>query len=1019
MSYFIRLISYVCLALLLLVVSSPKAFAQITATANLNGIVKDTSGAVVPGAKVTITSTQTGATRTAISDAIGSYSFVLLPPDTYALQIVESGFKTATVNGLNLYVGQTITQNVVLSPGAVQQTVEVNSTALLLQPTSTDVGTVVTPTTVESLPLNGRDFGELATVMAPGAESVPPYDPTKERYATFAVNGSSGRNVVAEVNGVEDKDNSVGGMDMQLPLSAVEEFSISTDRFSASNGRSEGGVINVITKSGSDKLHGGLYTFYTNTSLNANNYFSEQSNQPTPEFDRQQFGGDVGGPIRKGKDFFFGSLERTREQTELPVPSSDYQELVDAEPLGAVPVTTIPTPFYEWRYNGRLDHHFIVDGVGNTGSLVYTAQTNNDLNDQSSGLNDETASNFTTNKLILSSFNLASVLSSHVVNSFTAGYQTWENLIGNSLPFTPYVVNFPSGAFFGTNEAVPQGLTETKWQFKDEVSVVDGHHTFQMGVNYIWEPYMGGFFETGPVPDYTFLADAQTILSEPSVYPQGFATPGLVGTFSESSPGNSYYTTDGGQKSFGAFIQDDWEESPKLTFDLGIRWDKDFNFYEQTNMAASRTYLELQAINSPYGGIPSNDSRGWEPRVGFSYKVDSKGKSVIRGGFGLYFGDTFQNIPLFMAQESNATIFYTAYSLTSTGPSDTTAPDMPGTNIPLSQWQFGVSPFPPAAPLTSELSAGATGQTMDPKYRNPYSEQWNIGYAYQPNPISVIEVNFIHELGLHEGGEYNINPTINGVRPLATAFANAGIPVLGAIQDNVSAFRSSYNGLNVSYRRSMSNHFTVTANYVLSRASAYDGNAAAFGNEPIDPLNPFQAWDYGPSTSNETHKGSVSGTINLPAGINLAPIAVMSSALPYNCTQGIDVLGYGSGTGKGNCIVLNADPGDLTATKSYTTTQLLSCMALGACHMLGYNALSGDPYFDLDMRVGKAIRWHDHYNLNLFFQGFDLTNKANFGGQYQGALTSSVFQQPDAFIGKTGVVLPKSFRAEFGFQLTF
>jgi len=198
MSYFIRSMSYVCLALLLLVVRSPKAFAQVTATANLNGIVKDTSDAVVSGAKVTITSTQTGATRTAISDAIGSFSFVLLPPGTYRLQIVESGFKTATVNGINLYVGQTITQNVVLSPGAVQQTVEVNSAVVLLEPTSTDVGTVVTPTTVESLPLNGRDFGELATVMAPGAESVPPYDPTKERYATFAVNGSSGRNVMAE-----------------------------------------------------------------------------------------------------------------------------------------------------------------------------------------------------------------------------------------------------------------------------------------------------------------------------------------------------------------------------------------------------------------------------------------------------------------------------------------------------------------------------------------------------------------------------------------------------------------------------------------------------------------------------------------------------------------------------------------------------------------------------------------------------------------------------------------------------
>jgi hypothetical protein len=1017
MSNFIRFCKdWMCLAVLLLGVGSPTAFAQVTAAANLNGTVKDPSGAVVPSAKVEVTNTQTGATRTVISDSNGSYSFVLLQPGTYGLRVMESGFSAAAINGITLYVGQTVTENVTLTPGAVEQTVNVTSAAPVLQLTSTEVGTVITPTTVQTLPLNGRDFGQLATVMAPGAIMVPPYDPTKERYATFGVNGSSGRNVMAEVNGIEDKDNSVGGMDMQIPLSAVLEFSIATDRYSASNGRSEGGVINVITKSGTNQFHGDGYLFATATALNADDYFSKQSQAPTPEFNRQQFGADIGGPFLKDRAFFYGTFERYRELTELPVPGAIYQELVDAEPLGAVPTTVINTPFFENRYNGRLDYRI---NAHNTASLVYTGQGNNDLNDQSSGENDATGDNLQKNQLILSSFNVASVLSPNVVNSFTAGFQYWNNLIANTGPITPYHVAFPSGAFLGTNANVPQGLVERKWQARDEVSIVKGNNTFQAGVNYIWLPTMGGFFESNPAPSYTFLADAQTILADPTDYPEGFSTPGLVGTFVESSLGNSYYTTLNGQKSFGGFFQDDWNKTPRLSLNLGIRWDMDFNFYQQTNIRTSRTHLELQAINSPYAGIPANDSRGFQPRVGFAYRLDSKGRSVIRGGFGLYFGDTFQNIPIFMAQESNATIFYTAYDLVSTGPGDTTAPDMPGSTIPLSQWRFGVDAFPAAAPISTQLANGATGQIMDPRYRNPYSEQWNLGYAFQLNSNSVIEVSFVHELGLHESGEFNINPLINGVRPLAAAFAAAGVPVLGAIQDNVAAFRSNYNALIVSYRRSMTKHFSLTANYVLSHAMAYDGNAAAFGNEPIDPLRPFQAWDYGPTSDSEPNNASVSGVLKLPWGINVAPIMIASSALPFNCTQGIDVLGYGSGTQQGNCITLNSSPNNLTATKSYTTTQLLSCMASGGCQMRGFNSLRGDPYFDLDTRVGKVINWHQHYNLNIFFQGFDLTNRANFGGDYQGNMRSSSFEDPIGYIGKTGVVIPKSFRAEFGTQFTF
>ncbi|MDE3136035.1 MAG: TonB-dependent receptor, partial [Acidobacteriota bacterium] len=836
---------FACTSLILLfgMFIPTNAFAQVTATASLTGTILDNSGAVVPGARITVTNKSTGDTRTTTSGSNGLYRFDLLPVGTYTLQTKKEGFSTYSIGNIVLYVGQTTSQNATLSPGAVSQTITVTSAAPLIETTKSDVGMTITPSEVQSMPLNGRDFASLAE-LAPGARAVDPYDPTKRRYSTFAINGSSGRNVMVEVNGIDDKDNTIGGPVMQLPLSAVQEFSIATDRFSAANGRSEGGAVNVITKSGSNTLHGGLYLFDTETSLNANDYFSKQGNQPTPQFSRQQFGGDIGGPIRRDKDFFFFALERTRENTSIPESPTAFQELSLAKSIGADPATAIPTPFFEWRYNARLDHRF---NANNTASLVYNSQKNNGLNDQSGNQNDLTAGNFTTNRLILASFNLNSVLSSHVVNSFTAGYQYWNNLIDTS-KYSPYTVSFPSGAYFGTNINVPQESIQKKWQFKDDVSIIHGSHTIRTGVDFLWEPVLGGFFKYNAVPNVVFLQDATTIMSDPSTYPDGFATPGLVGEIFATTNGDPYFDLPGGDKQFGTYIQDDWQASHSLTLNLGLRWDRDFNLIGGSAQNINRTYLELRAIGSPYANrLPTDDNHGWGPRIGFAWNVRGDSKNIIRGGYGLYFGQTFLNIPLFMIQQSNPTLFGTAFDIYSTGPNDTTAPIVPGTGIPLNQWQFGVSPFPTIPPPASTLTNGATGRIMSPTYRNPYSEQWNIGYAYQPTQGSVIEVDYVHELGVHEGDRLNINPRLSslaGARPLTAAFEAAQIPALGAIVDDESAGRSRYDALNVSYRRQMSRHFSINTNYVLSRAMAYDGSSAAFANYPINPLDQWSPTDF-------------------------------------------------------------------------------------------------------------------------------------------------------------------------------
>src|SRR5205807_1034239 len=356
-----------------------------------------------------------------------------------------------------------------------------------------------------------------------------------------------------------------------------------------------------------------------------------------------------------------------------------------------------------------------------------------------------------------------------------------------------------------------------------------GKHTYRTGFDYLWEPKLGGFFEFNP----TLEIDFNTLPSGINALPAKFATPSVVGGMSATA-GNPYFNLPGGAKMFGLYFQDDWKFRRNLTLNLGLRWDKDFNLIGTKAQAKSRTYLELKAINHPLAAsLPHDDNKDFSPRVGFAWDLSGNGKHILRGGYGLYFGQTFLNIPLFMIQQQNPTIFVSVFSL---GPGDL----VPGTSILLQNWRFGVDPSPALPPPPTQLPAGSTGRIMDPTYRNPYTQQWNIGYAHQLNSYSVLEFDFVHVLALHESKTLNVNPTRNFIldasgneitsRPLSAAFAAAGVPVLGRIDDEASVGRSRYDGMNISYRRRLHNRISVNATYTLSRALAYNGNAAAFRN---------------------------------------------------------------------------------------------------------------------------------------------------------------------------------------------
>src|SRR6266699_3053888 len=579
-----RLAYVLFVGVLLLSVGSGSAFAQATASAAVQGTITDQSDAAIKGTKVAITSKEQGWTRSTDTSDTGFYRFELLPAGIYSIKVNASGFSTAEAMDVVLQVGATTTQNFTLKPGSVSEIIEVTSAVPLVDQQKMDVSTNITPQQIQELPLIGRDIADLA-YLSPGVKSADSYDPTKNRYAILSVNGQGGRNVNVTVNGVDNKDNTVGGPVMQLPAEAVQEFQISTQRFSAVNGRSEGAAINVITKSGSNSYHGSAFGFFRDQALNAAQKLPDPGNTAkpysysTPPYSRQWFGGSIGGPIKKDKLFAFFAMEREREHTSIAEQPLSLTQLNLVTSLGAQPAATIPTPFFENRIAGRMDWTI---NSKHTAYVSVATQANNSLNDQSGGTFDLTEGNFTKNHLQIANLTLNSAFTSTLLNQFTAGWQYWNNLI-DSTTRTP-LITFPS-AQFGTNTNVPQESIQRKWQFKDDLSKTIGKHTFKTGFDYIFTPFMGGFFEFNPTLEVDFNDDPSTILSHPMTcgatmdqdcYPNGFGTPGAVGSMSIAVGDPHFIIKDA--KQLGLYFQDDWKMTRRLTGNLGIRWDKDYDF---------------------------------------------------------------------------------------------------------------------------------------------------------------------------------------------------------------------------------------------------------------------------------------------------------------------------------------------------------------------------------------------------------------------------------------------------------
>ncbi|HEU4770337.1 MAG TPA: carboxypeptidase regulatory-like domain-containing protein, partial [Pyrinomonadaceae bacterium] len=457
--------------LILMFVFSSAALAQQATKATLTGMITDPNGAVVAGVNVIVTQTATGSRRDTVSNDEGLYVLTDLPPGNYEIRVEAKGFSTKeTKTPVRLQVGQTVTLNVALEVGVSESVVvELVPAAALIDNRDSLVQGVIAAREVESLPLNGRNFLELA-LLVPGNAPAPNFDPTKTNTVVISSAGQLGRGGNVTVDGADNNDDVVGGAVQNISQEAIQEFQLATNRFSAQMGRSGSSVINVITKSGTNEVHGSGSFYFRDRELQGLPATFDRNIDEDPPFDRQQYAFAIGGPIRKEKAWFFGSFEYRNQDGVVLVGERDLATRSIIRGFAASPLDDFLTtervdwsPTSEDQLNFR--YSFQRDKGINASSLIRSigsaSQRQSMLNKTHSFL-----------------ANYTRVISPVDINSFKFSY---SDFINDTLPVAPGPqLTFPSiqdGASF----RVPQQTKQRRFQFSDTLTFIRGNHTLYAG----------------------------------------------------------------------------------------------------------------------------------------------------------------------------------------------------------------------------------------------------------------------------------------------------------------------------------------------------------------------------------------------------------------------------------------------------------------------------------------------------------------------------------------------------------
>lgn len=999
-----------CAACALMLLIAGWAIAQSKTTATISGTVTDPTGAVVPDAKITVTGADTGLTREVTSDARGEYQALLLPPGVYEVRVSREGFTTQTRKDVAVTVGEIATVDVQLAVGAPTQIVEVTATPPAVEVERTHQANTINEAAVRNLPINRRDYLSF-TLLAPGvADSKAMADANSFRVkqtpdSGLSFYGSNGRGNNVSVDGGEAND-AGGGVRPTVSQEAVQEFQINRTNYSAEHGAARGGVVNIITKSGTNLFRGSVFGFFRDEVMDAGDPFAlvvrdDRITRVKPDSSRQQFGAAVGGPLSKDRTFFFLSYEQLRRRESQSVPllatpaihqPTAAQEAVLRSMPAAIPsivvnqlrlaLTSPPEtremfrvnsgifPFRTDDYKGflRLDHRF-----NESHSLLFRFNTTKsfETNPNLQGLVGYSRGFIGEVIDATGMLGLTSAFSHRTINELRGQYNYYNGLTDTNDKFGPALEIFGTG-LFNRDRFLPSDVIERREEIVDNLTLVRGSHTLKLGGQLLLRnnhsnsaTFFSGRFTFGTLPGIVLLQGIpeglrpalQPSLERMSVTPLQAFNLGLPQSFQQGFGDPIVRATN---PLYAGYIQDTWKPAPNLTLNFGVRY-------------------EVDVRKEP---LPT-DKNNVAPRFGFAWDPWNDRKTTIRGGYGLFFSPIdFQIDYVVNALNEIGGVRQIAQFLTVLNPLDPLGRTSPITIYQTLRRQGVIGVPTPTRSITSADLAqfGIIPSQTGPRppfsvifrnpadYQNPYAQQGSFGIEREVAGGLALSAGYVFVRGtkLTSSRDDNLlpaptNPLKGGIRDWGASPANpTGAPIFFKnpllFQDNVyeSGGDSFYHGLIFEANKRFSRNVSIHGNYTFSKAidETVDFNSDFQPNDQLD-----RRAERALSAFDQRHKVVLWSVLQAAAGdtgakrifgnFTFTPIFRANSGRPFNLLAGTEI---------------NNDRHNTTDRPIYS----------------GRNTGRGPNFWTFDVRLARRFGIGERAGVEFIAEAFNLFNRLNF-----------------------------------------
>ncbi|MBY0497416.1 MAG: carboxypeptidase regulatory-like domain-containing protein [Cyanobacteria bacterium] len=790
-------------------------------TAAIEGTVTDATGAALPGTSVVITHEESGITRTITTGADGRFQTPALRPGRYTVTSELAGFAPATQTGVMLTVGSTSRVTLTMSLAGRTEAITVTGQAPLIDTATAEVGITVTTPQIANLPLNSREFLDLANLA--GAAKPDVFRP----YNDVQVGAMSGRMTNVSVDGMDNNRELNGDPNVRFSLDAVQEFKVVTNGFMPEFGRASGGLVNVVTKSGTNNIDGTAFGYFRDRSLNARNAF-EVERAP---FSRQQSGVAVGGPIVKNRAHFFGNFEGHRINTQKFVNTRGafpaFERTIEQgnrNYLGSGKVDVQLNSRHS--LTGRYSRHRTRTPSENGGGAVTAEAAYSREGEEQSAMAAHTW-----------------VMSARALNEARAQYSTYMFAEQNNSS----EVGVDRGGLLLTGNGggcCDAGATERYFEFRDDLSYqatgAGGEHRVKAGVS--WKRVQhGGFDNAYKVGQFVFDTAAEFDSTNPATYPSQFRIG--VGTGRVEAV----------NQLIGAYVQDSLKATEKLTINYGVRYDVEVGAVNPGGAPGTRSLVDASRRRT--------DTNNWAPRVQFTYDLGGDGATVLRGGYGIFYDQILMGLRTSELRTDGQT-----YNIaTITDPNRLrNFPNVAATLGGLSAAQF-LSAAPPDVTIIGNDIA------------TPYSRQLTVGMSRQIGAVFVASAEYLRVDGRDEIVLVDRNP------PVPPAFARTNT-AFRRIRVYESLGRSQYDGMYLRLDKRFDGRWQMLATYNLARGLATADSPFSIVSDPFN----IDA-DYGPSSYVQRHRVSWSGVFVLPLDMRLGSILTWASPLPYNITAGLDI----------------------------------------------------------------------------------------------------------------------------------